>query len=474
MALWYECGNGMVKTSFAKSQMGADAYLCCPGPSLADVRPQSLHVPGVTVFALNTAYPYIRPDVWIGMDLPECYDSRIWWESFMKICRGGYRNAKKDDFPISMGNNVFFADMEECAIADIFVKRAHDVHFCWQKDTLMAALHVMVWMGATKIHLVGCDLGGKKDYYDDRVLTDVQRDYNHRLYRVQEKRLQVFAEVASKYNIKVISCTPDSPINAFLEYSPLKDCLASSQMFAPKSGEGGGQIHASVAQHCQWTPNPRQEQGVIIGCAPVQEDLIPWCVETYKKYNDYPLAFADFGISKKAKAYCKEHGQLISMTDVDVEGWFRKPFAILRAPFRKILWLDVDVELRGDVQVLFALAKQGKIAAGEDSYNAPQFRKHLAANQVLWDSGVVATEHGNSVIKKWAEKIGSVSKGVFLGDHEPLSLVVYENGFPMNTIPKHIHRMRLDGFTGPSMLYHWTGPKGKEHIRRNLMQCKNA
>ena len=49
--------KGWMPGALARNDLGADAYLCCPGPSLTALDPQQLRVPGAMVFALNTAYP---------------------------------------------------------------------------------------------------------------------------------------------------------------------------------------------------------------------------------------------------------------------------------------------------------------------------------------------------------------------------------------------------------------------------------
>ena len=70
MALWYECGSGPIKLakSFAKKDLGLDVYICCTGPSLADVKNEQLQVPGVFTIGINTSYPHIKPNMWIGID----------------------------------------------------------------------------------------------------------------------------------------------------------------------------------------------------------------------------------------------------------------------------------------------------------------------------------------------------------------------------------------------------------------------
>ena len=83
--------------------------------------------------------------------------------------------------------NVLFADVDKNSDPEaIFKLRNHNIKFVWQKNTLAVALHIAIWMGAKSLFLLGCDLGGEKDYYDDRVLSDQQRQYNASLYKEQE------------------------------------------------------------------------------------------------------------------------------------------------------------------------------------------------------------------------------------------------------------------------------------------------
>jgi hypothetical protein len=238
MAIWYETGNGMVRTKLAKCNIGIDVYLCCPGPSLAAVKDEDLKVPNVMTVAMNTAYPHIRPDLWIGMDEPECYDKTLWWQSFMKVCRGGYQNRECDGRQIAQFSNVYFIDCSEPKNrVELFERRAHDIHFVWHKNTMAICLHLLVWMGAKKIHLLGCDMGGERDYYDERILSEEQRKYNRRLYGHLKDYLRWFSEEGAAHGVDLISCTPDSPINEYLVYYDLKDALALSVSSVPNPGK---------------------------------------------------------------------------------------------------------------------------------------------------------------------------------------------------------------------------------------------
>jgi len=237
MALWYETGNGFARTSMARCNLGIDVYLCCPGPSLKYIETSKLAKPGVMIAALTTAYPHIRPDIWFGMDEPECYDRTVWWQSFIKIARGSYQDRKCEEHLIKNCPQVYFADCKPPEdIGDIFKLRQHDVYFVWHSNTLALALHVLIWMGAKKIHFLGCDLGGGKDYYHDLVLSNDHREINKKLHLEQKEYLNFLTAEGSKQGIHLISCTPNSPINEFMTYLDLDDALKVSQSGVPNPG----------------------------------------------------------------------------------------------------------------------------------------------------------------------------------------------------------------------------------------------
>lgn len=228
MGVWYECGNGMVKTKQARQRLQNTVFLCCPGPSLADA-PSFLQGPRRTICAINTAYPKVRPDLWMGMDRPGCYDRNLFRESFPKYMRGGYQNEKVDGTAVKYYDGVYFIDCSVGRTEEIFERRNHDVDFVWMSHTLGTALHLLIWLGAKKIHLVGCDMGGAKDYYDDRELSSVRRASNRRLYRKQVKFMRVFNAHAVNHGVEVVSNTPDSPLNEFLGFEPLEESLEAAE-----------------------------------------------------------------------------------------------------------------------------------------------------------------------------------------------------------------------------------------------------
>src|SRR5579862_7309437 len=140
-------------------------------------------------------------------------------------------------------------------------------------------------------------------------------------------------------------------------------------------------------QYRRWRTdfNP-QKNGIIVGTDLTQEWLLPWWWKHYSAFNAYPVAFVDFGMSDPVKDWCRERGELISLFVADVfvaereeidpalvkqmeeacgkefwpsrHAWFKKPLACLQSPFVKSLWIDLDCEIRGQLDPLFDLCEE--------------------------------------------------------------------------------------------------------------------
>ena len=238
MGLWYETGNGMVKTKMARKSNNCVAFLCCGGPSLQGIDPSLLSGHNRIVFALNNTYPFIKPDVWVGMDGPECYRRDIFWQPFMKIMRGGYQKYLCGDLEVKHLHNMYYVDVAEPEDKeDIFKLRAHDVKFVWKGNVLVTTLHIMIWMGIKKIYLFGCDLdNSKSDYYDKNIkLTDKQKKWNTDLYDEQIEYLKWFNKTGKKYGVELHSCSEGSKINDFINYVNYKHAISALEEGLPET-----------------------------------------------------------------------------------------------------------------------------------------------------------------------------------------------------------------------------------------------
>ena len=67
--------------------------------------------------------------------------------------------------------------------------------------------------------------------------------------------------------------------------------------------------------YSQWrTEGLKEEDGILIGSDEHLEWAIPWWWENYSRFNSFPVAFADFGMSEAMRAWCRERGELIDLT----------------------------------------------------------------------------------------------------------------------------------------------------------------
>jgi hypothetical protein len=166
------------------------------------------------------------------MDFPQCYPREIFWESFVKIMRGGMEKFPCENHHLSECPNLYFADCQETDnVGLVFEFNSDDMIFAWTNNVMLIALHVALWMGYKRIHFLGCDFSTKEGDYHDGIkeLSDHNRKTNNILYDQLNNFLKYFGEEGKKHGIEAISCTPNSRINEYLPYVPLKFATESTQ-----------------------------------------------------------------------------------------------------------------------------------------------------------------------------------------------------------------------------------------------------
>ena len=105
--LMYHDGDQWRNWECYNTQQSNVAILVGGGPSLNKIDVSNLTGPGKTVFGLNTTYPKVRPDIWVGMDDPKCYDRRIFHEPFPKVMRGNYYERDCEGVPLLSLPNLY-------------------------------------------------------------------------------------------------------------------------------------------------------------------------------------------------------------------------------------------------------------------------------------------------------------------------------------------------------------------------------
>lgn len=233
------------------------------------------------------------------------------------------------------------------------------------------------------------------------------------------------------------------------------------------------------------------ENGIVCGADAAQEWLLDWWWRRYKQWNDFPVAFADFGMTEQAKQWCRERGELIAL-DLDPsigfsksrvakdcakqweeryygeqlwtirKAWFKKPFALLHAPFQKGIWIDLDCEILGSLLPLFSHCNAQTPIALVREYPADPLAP--LSTGAIYNGGVIAFTHGASLIQAWADSARD-SSHLFLSDDRLLSHLIEKHKAPIAELDPIYNWTIGKGLNLNAVIMHWMGAGGKELIR---------
>ncbi len=223
--------------------------------------------------------------------------------------------------------------------------------------------------------------------------------------------------------------------------------------------------------------------GIVVGCDQYQEWLLPWWWKHYCSFSSYPVAFADFGMSKEAISWCEKKGIYIPLPEIAYRhmtqsgslkdrygnicdtmrsAWLKKPIALKHSPFERSLWLDLDCELRGDITPLFHLLSLGcDIALAQDEQDVDG----SAQGEIQYNSGVIATVQASPIIDHW---IDAIKKYDLAGDQEYLSRAIYDNKTPVTLLPQTYNWFFRLGECKEAVIFHYSSGRGKNAILHSL------
>jgi hypothetical protein len=174
------------------------------------------------------------------------------------------------------------------------------------------------------------------------------------------------------------------------------------------------------------------------------EDILDWFIINYQKHISLPLYIADFGLKKK-------YPNTITVP-WKKNPWFFKPRAISLAPSNSVCWLDCDIEIRDDISDVFEKTGQFDFGLTED----------WPRKDVTWATGLVCVNRKDH-LSKWITESESFK---YRGDQEAFHVISKHHSIQM--LPREYQWLRLVGDNPNAKAMHWTGPKGKKHIRSNL------
>lgn len=203
----------------------------------------------------------------------------------------------------------------------------------------------------------------------------------------------------------------------------------------------------------------------ITGCDVKTEWMLPWFVENFSKHNKTQLFIYDFGMSEDMIS--RYSSQVVNVSRKH-KGWFNKPqcmFDAIRTLADKICWLDTDCEVLGPLDEIFDMIETNKLLMAED-------KPWTTRTGDKWhNSGVVA--FGSPIPYPLYEWVERTAKYPERGDQEVLHKWIGNNGILrmqcITDLPRRFNVLRLDHLdkTVPNdpLINHWTGKKGKDHIR---------
>ena len=207
----------------------------------------------------------------------------------------------------------------------------------------------------------------------------------------------------------------------------------------------------------------------ITGCDSKTEWMLPWFIKNYNTHINTPLVFADFGCSSDMLAYVNDNvNTVLDMTHLSEKGWFKKPATIAKIAslVNSACWIDTDFEILQDMGDVFNYFEPSKLNMVED---LPWSKRR---GETWHNSGLVGVSGNPKILNNWVE---TVRTSPIVGDQEvlhsmlksPLDRIIY-----INTLPNEYNWLRLQLFDGhdsnKKRAIHWTGPKGKEEIMRQM------
>ncbi|WP_068468765.1 hypothetical protein [Candidatus Protochlamydia phocaeensis] len=238
--------------------------------------------------------------------------------------------------------------------------------------------------------------------------------------------------------------------------------------------------------------------GILTGCDQSQEWLLPWWWMNLRLHDGHPVTFIDFGnMSKAALDWCKGRGAVISL-EADCSfvagkekinpqlaliwetihthvwqmrsAWFKKPFALLQSPYKRTLWLDLDCQVRGQLDPLFDQCdNEAEVAMKreEDIFHEMDIEQGLLLpGEQIYNSGVLVYRKGAQILQDWASQALTHNR-FFIGDQQLLSRIIFIQQAPLTVLPA-IYNWRMDlGPNRNALILHWLG-RFKNHIQTEI------
>ena len=221
------------------------------------------------------------------------------------------------------------------------------------------------------------------------------------------------------------------------------------------------------------------QPGILIGSDQNTEWLLPWWWKYYSRYNNFPVAIADFGLSSNMLKWCQKKAQVISLRDSNRvaqksalskkraeewskiyhgdlwqarKAWFKKPLACLQTPFDMTAWIDIDCEVCGPLQPLLeSFQKDAELAIVQEETGD-------------YNSGVLVFSKNAPFLKKWA-RLCMEQNDLYMGDQNALTALISKKKIKVQELNSRYNWLMSRGYVDSIVIAHWCA-WGKEHLRK--------
>ena len=227
------------------------------------------------------------------------------------------------------------------------------------------------------------------------------------------------------------------------------------------------------------------KEGIIVGCDHKQEWLLPWWWRHYSAYNNYPVVFMDFGLSKEANLWCLERGECVTVPSFEIAKeesisdqnkkiwetrfgtsiwfcrsvWFKKPLALLLSPFDIGIWIDLDCQVNGSLEPLF----NSLLFGSELALARNDFSSYSSTEQINYNSGVIVFKQQAPILHKWAEE--ALNNNVeYPGDQQALCKAISIHKPDLVELPISYNWQIALGPNSTALIYHYSDGPGKIEI----------
>jgi len=238
------------------------------------------------------------------------------------------------------------------------------------------------------------------------------------------------------------------------------------------------------------------KEGVITGCNERQEWLLKTWWHYYSNSNSYPVTFIDFGMSKSARMWCEKRAPVIDIPIPEVTPkekidskkiqiwdenaqhtnywpsrplWFAKPQAMLKSPYDKTAWIDLDTFVIRSIKPLIDASEETGIAlALEVEHGTTRGRKigYYKPDETVYNMGIISYKKTNPFIKKWAHCC-LTQTDQYHGDQDLFIRLAHEEKVPIKVLPP-IYNWRLtNGMRDDVAIIHFAHT-GKQTLYMNL------